>query len=87
MFNPYNLIYCGKKQGIDVFYYNGVRIDVTLSGMRDGWYLYIGFSNGNGISGMEMAGLLQWFGIDRSQFYDEHEFPDKSFYYVQRRAA
>ena len=87
MFNPYNLVYCGNKHGIDVFSYNGVRIDATLTNARDGRYLYVGFGKNRGISSEEMAGLLQWFGIDRSQFFDEHEFPDKSFYFVQRKAA
>ena len=87
MFNPGNLVYCGKKQGIDVFIYNGVRIDAAMTDTRDGRYLYVGFGQGYGISSQEMVGLLNWFGIDRSQFYDEHEFPDKSFYLVQRKAA
>ena len=86
MFNPCNLIYYGKNHGIDVFSYNGVRIDATLSDGRDGRYLYVGFGKNRGISSGEMAGLLQWFGIDRSQFYNEYEFPDRSFYIVQKAA-
>ena len=87
MFNPGNLIYCGKQQGIDVFFYNGVRIDAALTQGRDGRYLYLGFGREQRFTGDELAGLLQWFGLDRRLGYSRHAFPDHSFWLVQRQAA
>ncbi len=87
MFNLNNLIYCGKRQGIDVFSYNGVRIDASIADSPEGAELYVGFEKPCGISDGEMAGLLQWFGINRSREFQEYAFPDDSFYLVQKQAA
>ena len=85
MFNPTHLYYYGRKQGIDVFYYDGIRIDATLASEKDGQYLYLGISKS--ISEYVLPGLLDWFGINRHQYFAEYEFPDKSFYLVQKKAA
>ncbi len=87
MFNPEDLIYSGRRQGIDVFFYHGVRIDAALTDGPDGKYLYVGFGGRSVISSGEMAGLLRWFGIDRSRRFSEYEFPDRSFYLMQKKAA
>ena len=85
MFNPNHLYYCGRQQGIDVFLYNGVRISAVIADERDGQYLYLGL--GKGLGGYELPGLLDWFGINRHRYFAEYEFPDKSYYLVQKRAA
>ena len=85
MFYLSHLHYVGRKQGIDVFYYDGVRIDAILANDQDGRYLYLGI--GKGLPETVFPGLLDWFGINRHQYYAEYEFPDQSFYLVQRMAA
>ena len=85
MFNPNQLIYCGQQQGIDVFDYNGIRIDATVTQERNGQYLYLGF--GKGLPDTIMPGLMAWFGLDWRKDFTEYQFPDKSYYFVQKRAA
>ena len=56
MFNPNQLIYRGRQQGIDVFDYNGIRIDATVANELNGQYLYLGF--GKGLPDSIMPGLM-----------------------------
>ncbi len=86
MFNPAELVYCGKHQGIDVFFYKGIRIDATLTSGPDGRYVYVGLGS-MGLPAGEMGGLLRWFGIDCRMNYNGHQFPDKSFYFMQKQVA
>ncbi len=85
MFNPNQLIYRGRQQGIDVFDYNGIRIDATVANERNGQYLYLGF--GKGLSDSIMPGLMAWFGLDWRKEFAEYQYPDKSYCFVQRKAA
>ena len=85
VFDPNQLIYCGCQRGIDVFSYNGVRIDAAVVREHNEQVLYLGL--GRGLSGTVMAGLMTWFGIDWHREYSEIEFPDKSRYLVQEKAA
>lgn len=85
MFNLNQLVYLGKQQGIDVFDYNGIRIDATITDEKDGQTLYLGF--GKGLPEVVMPGLMAWFGLDWHKDYTEYQFPDKSYYFVQKKAA
>ena len=85
MFNPNQLIYRGRRQGVDVFEYDGVRIDAALTANRGGRVLYLGF--GGRLPDAVMPGLMAWFGLDWRKDFTEYQFPDKSYYFVQKRAA
>ncbi len=85
MFNPRQLTYCGRKQGVDTFYYNGIRIDAALSREDNESYLYVGFSGE--LAADQVQGLLAWFGLDRCRQYSRYRFTDNSCYYVQRQPA
>lgn len=85
MFNLNLLIYRGKQQGIDVFDYNGIRIDATITKDRNGQYLYLGL--GKGLPDYVMPGLMAWFGLDWRREFTEYRYPDKSYCFVQKQAA
>ena len=85
MFDPNRLVYLGRQQGIDVFDYSGVRINAAVADERSGRMLYLGF--GRGIPDAAMPGLMAWFGLDWRREFAEYQFPDRSYYFVQRTAA
>ena len=85
MFNPNQLVYRGRQQGIDVFDYNGIRIDAAITADRNGQSLFVGF--GGGLPDSVMQGLMAWFGIDGRADFAEYRYPDQSRCFVQKRAA
>lgn len=85
MFNPNQLIYRGRQQGIDVFDYNGVRIDASLS--RDGRGQCLCLGLGVGLPESVLPGLMAWFGLDWHREYAALRFPDRSRCFMQTTAA
>ena len=85
MFQPERLYYLGQNQGIDVFNYEGVRIDAIIRPERDGSYLYVGLDRR--VPQQVLNGMLSWFGIDLRRQFEECKFMDESRFFVQRKAA
>ena len=85
MFDPKYLQYLGNNNGIDVFNYNGLRINAMFSTEQDGRYLYVGM--GQYIPEQILMGILVWFGIDIRRNFEERRFFDNSRFFVQKQAA
>ena len=84
MFDPKYLQYLNSN-GIDVFNYNGLRINAMISTEQDGRYLYVGM--GQYIPEQILMGILVWFGIDIRRNFEERRFFDNSRFFVQKQAA
>ena len=85
MFDPKYLQYLGNNNGIDVFNYNGLRINAMVSAESDGRYLYVGM--GQNIPEQILRGILSWFGIDMRRYFEVRKFFDNSRFFVQKQAA
>ena len=85
MFQPERLHYMGSKNGIEVFSYDGVRVDTMTSEENDGQYVYVGVDRN--VPPQMLNGMLTWFGIDRRRNYTSRVFPDTSRFFYQKKSA
>ena len=85
MFDPNQLIYLGRRQGLDVFEYGGVRIDAAITADRGSRTLCLGFCGS--LPESVMPGLMAWFGLDWRRDYAEYQYPDNSHCFIQKIAA
>ena len=85
MFEPELLRYVGTSNGIEVFNYDGVRVDTMTAAEQDGQYVYVGLDRN--VPPQTLNDMLTWFGIDRLRNYTSRVFPDKSRFFYQKKAA
>ena len=85
MFHPDHLRLISSNNGIEVFNYDGVRVDTMVASEMDGQYVYVGVDRE--VPPQMLNGMLTWFGIDQLRNYTGRVFPDKSRFYYQKKSA
>ena len=85
MFQPEHLRYVSSNNGIEVFNYDGIRVDTMTSAEKDGQYVYVGVDRN--VTPQMLNEMLTCFGIDQMRNYTSRVFPDKSRFFYQKKAA
>ena len=85
MFQPEHLRYVSSNNGIEVFNYDGIRVDTMTSAEKDGQYIYVGIDRS--VPPQTLNEMLTWFGIDQLRNYTSRVFPDKSRFFYKKKAA